>query len=154
MNIRVKDTIVNMANVAAIQINPDRGNVALQVANGGPMILLEGPEAVWFFSTPGMIPVLSLEELYADREAVEAKAAEAIATRRQAPQSEGQAPATQDPENLELSTIEGQLAQIDAALEAAKSESSLDPEIIARARVRRDGLQALVNKRKLQKVTQ
>lgn len=147
MNIRLKDTIVNMANIATIQIDTEREQVSLQNVNGG-LVVLPGPEAVWFFNTPGLIPVLSLEEAYADREALEAKAAEVIVARRQAPQPEGQV------DSPELSTVEAQLVQIDAALEAAKTESSLDPAMIERARTRRNYLQTLVDKRKLQKVTQ
>lgn len=152
MNIRLKDTIVNLAHIATFIVGEDR--VELSPVGGGKTIILTGPEPVWFFNTQGLIHILSLEEAYADREIIETRAAEAIAaSRRQAPQAEGPT-APSNPDNRDLATIEGQLAQIDAALEAAKSESSLDPEIIARARVRRDGLQALVDKRKLQKVTQ
>lgn len=148
MNIRLKDTIVNLANIAAIQVNEEANKVVL-TTSGGQTALLSGPEAVWFFNTPGVLPILSLEEAYADREKIEAKAAEVIASRKQAP-----AQHVGETESPELSTVEAQLAQIDAALEAAKSENSLDPGVIARARERRNFLQTLVDKRKLQKVIQ
>lgn len=150
MNIRLKDTIVNLANIASIDIRTgsDEQRVVLITASGTAIHLI-GPEAVWFFNTPGVLPILSLEEAYADREKIEAKAAEVIASRKQAP-----AQHVGETESPELSTVEAQLAQIDAALEAAKSENSLDPGVIARARERRNFLQTLVDKRKLQKVIQ
>lgn len=151
MNIRLKDTIVNLANIATIQVDTEHEQVSLQNVNGG-LVVLPGPEAVWFFNTPGVLPILSLEEAYADREKIEANAAKIIAERHRNDPPPAEPPS--DDNALGLSSIEAQMAQIDAALEAAKSESSLDPDIIKRARARRDNLQAIVDKRKAQKVTQ